>query len=316
MERPPSTTIRIGLDLGGTKIASVALSLEGAELASDRRPTPRGDYEATVAALADMAWSAMRDAGADADACTIGVGIPGSIHEPSGLVQNANSHWLNGRPLRDDLRAALGQDVRLANDANCFAVSEAVDGAGAGKRIVFGVILGTGAGAGLVIDRAPLVGVNGIGSEWGLNALPWPTRDELDRPMPSDAFRDGCIDAWCSGTGLARDFERAAGRTLRGPELVAAAESGEEEAEAALRRYESRVARALAMAVNLIDPDVIILGGGMGRVARLYDNIPRLWRENEWIASRTIETPVVPPVHGDDSGKRGAAWLWLDEARS
>jgi fructokinase len=301
--------MRIGLDLGGTKIAAVALDEAGGELFAVRVPTPRDDYPGTldaIAALVHQAESATGQTG------TVGLGIPGSICPHTGLVKNANSDWLNGQPLLEDLQSALARPVRIANDANCFAVSEAVDGAGKGHRIVFGVILGTGAGAGLVIDRAVPEGPNGIGSEWGLNPLPWPTHDELDHPPFREAGRMGCIDGWVSGTGLQRDFARASGRDMRAPQVIAAAEDGDEQAEAALQRYEHRLARSLAVAINLFDPGVIILGGGMGKAERLYTNVPRLLNENDWVVSSPVRTPIVPPVHGDDSGKRGAAWLWLD----
>ncbi|MEM7623664.1 MAG: ROK family protein, partial [Planctomycetota bacterium] len=213
--------------------------------------------------------------------------------------------------LAGDLEDACDAEVMLANDANCFATSEAMDGAGAGARIVFGCILGTGCGGGICIDRTPHAGRNGIGSELGLNPLPWPDADEQRDPMPSGAFRDGVIDAWCSGTGLAKEHARSTGDTVDAAEVFARASKGDAAAEHSVARYESRLARSLALVVNMIDPDIIVLGGGVSKAARIYDAIPRLWAENpSWIAGGVCDTPVLPAVHGDDSGKRGAAWLW------
>ncbi len=276
--------MRIGIDLGGTKIEGIALDAVGHTLLRRRVATPRGDYAATVAAIATLAQSIEADLGACG---TVGVGIPGSTSRPTGLIRNANSTWLNGRPLQHDLQAALGREVRLANDANCFALSEATDGAAAGARVVFGVILGTGVGAGIVIGGRVLDGASGIAGEWGHNPLPWPTSE--DRPSRACwcGQRD-CIEAWLCGPALERDGGTAD--------------------EAALARYEARLARALAGVINLLDPDVIVLGGGGSNLDRLYENVPRRWGAH--VFSDYVATRLVKHAHGDSSGVRGAAWLW------
>jgi len=238
---------------------------------------------------------------------TVGVGMPGALSPATGLVKNANSTWLIGRPLDRDLRALLGRPVRFANDANCFALSEAVDGAARGARVVFGVIVGTGTGGGVVVDRKVLTGPNAIAGEWGHNPLPWPREDEWPGP---DCYcgKTGCIETFLSGPGLARDYRSATGEAILGPEVVARAERGEEAAQAALERYEDRMARALAVVLNILDPDVVVLGGGVSQVARLYETVPPRWQR--WAFSDRVDTPLRPPVHGDASGVRGAAWLW------
>lgn len=296
--------MRIGVDLGGTKIEAIALDEEGRELARRRVATPRGDYPGTLDAIAELVTaleSGLRQRG------TVGVGIPGALSPASGLVKNGNSTWINGRPLDRDLTARLGRPVRLANDANCFALSEATDGAAAGRRVVFGVILGTGCGGGLVVDGKVHTGPNAIAGEWGHNPLPWPEPGEWPGARCS-CGRTGCIEAYVAGPGLARDFEEASGERATAPEIVARAAAGDAAAEAALVRYEGRLARALAALVNVLDPDVIVLGGGLSNVQRLYTNVPRLWQR--WGFSDRLDTPLVPPVHGDSSGVRGAAWLW------
>jgi fructokinase len=296
--------MRIGIDLGGTKIEGIALGGDGRELARSRRPTPRNDYPATVRAIVDLVAALEAAAGARG---TVGIGMPGAISPATGRVKNANSTWLNGQPLREDLEAALGREVRLANDANCFALSEATDGAGAGAAVVFGVIVGTGTGGGIVVDGRVLTGPNAIAGEWGHNPLPWPRDEERPGP-PCYCGQTGCIETFLSGPGLARDHEQATGLRLDAPDIVARAEAGEAAATATLERYAARMARALASVINVLDPDVIVLGGGLSNVARLYHRVPALW--GRWVFSDRVETRLVPPAHGDASGVRGAAWLW------
>jgi len=296
--------MRIGVDLGGTKIEAVALDEAGDLLARRRVPTPRDDYPATLDAIAGLVRDLEVETGGRG---TVGVGMPGALSPATGLVKNANSTWLNGRDLDRDLSSLLARPVRFANDANCFALSEAVDGAGAGARVVFGVILGTGTGGGVVVERKPLTGPNAIAGEWGHNPLPWPRSGEW--PGPSCyCGKTGCVETFLSGPGLARDYREATGASLEAPEVVARAGRGEREAALALERYEERMARALAVVLNILDPDVVVLGGGMSQNARLYGNVPRRWQE--WAFSDRVTTPLRPPVHGDSSGVRGAAWLW------
>jgi fructokinase len=295
--------VRIGIDLGGTKIEGVALSDDGQEVARQRVATPRGDYDATVEAIRGLVAHLEGEAGARA---SVGIGMPGAISPATGLVKNANSTWLIGHPLHEDLACVLGRPVRVANDANCFALSEATDGAAAGAEIVFGVILGTGTGGGVVVRGHVLTGPNAVAGEWGHNGLPWP--DESEWPgEPCYCGRRGCIETFLSGPALARDYAAASGRRLDGPAIVAAAES-DPDALAAVIRYEGRLAKALASVINVLDPDVIVLGGGLSRVARWYANVPRLW--GEWVFSDRVDTRLVPPRFGDASGVRGAAWLW------
>ena len=273
---------RVGIDLGGTKIEGAVLGGDGTIRRRKRVPTPRDDYDGTLAAVASLVAELDPE-----QAGTVGMGIPGTISPATGLVKNANSTWLNGRRLQADVERALGRAVRLANDANCFALSEATDGAAAGAGVVFGVILGTGVGGGIVIHGAPVVGANAIAGEWGHNALPWPRDDE--HPGPACwCGKHGCLETFLSGPALARD--------------------GGPSSEEALSRYENRLARGLASVINLLDPDVIVLGGGVSNVERLYETVPRLW--GRWIFSDRADTRLVPPRHGDASGVRGAAWLW------
>ncbi len=288
---------RIGIDLGGTKIEAIALASDGTERFRQRVATPSGNYEATVRAIAELVRAADSVIGETAG---IGVGIPGAISPATGLIKNANSTCLIGHALDKDIAAAVGRPVRLANDADCFALSEAVDGAAADARIVFGAILGTGVGGGLVIDKRPVSGPNAITGEWGHNPLPWPTDDE--RPGPRCyCGRGGCIETFLSGPGLARDHGR--GWTA---ERIAA--SDDPSARAAMDRYVDRLARGLAHVVNILDPHVIVLGGGLSRVKRLYEDVPRLWSVG--VFSDAVATRLVPPRYGDSSGVRGAAWLW------
>jgi len=296
--------VRVGVDLGGTKIEAIALDGDGRTLVRRRVPTPRQDYGRTLDAIADLVRDVEREAG---EPGTVGVGIPGALSPATGLVKNANSTWLIGRPFDRDLAARLGRPVRVANDADCFALSEARDGAGAGARVVFGAILGTGCGGGIVVEGKVLTGPNAVAGEWGHNPLPWP--DDGERPgQPCYCGKRGCIETFLSGTGLARDFRESSGESLPGEQIVARALAGDAAADAALARYEGRLARALAALVNVLDPDVVVLGGGISNVSRLYGNVPPLL--GRWVFSDRVDTRLLPPAHGDSSGVRGAAWLW------
>lgn len=296
--------MRIGIDLGGTKIEGIALAGDGSEQGRARINAPRGDYRKTLEAIAGLVDTV--DPGGDRRN-PIGIGIPGTMSPATGLVKNANSTWLIGHPLDADLAALTGREVRVANDANCFAVSEASDGAAAGADIVFGAILGTGAGGGIVVDGKILTGANAVAGEWGHTPLPWPNADEYPG-VECFCGRRGCLETFISGTGFARDYAAATGRTDAAPQIVALAEQGDADAEAALARYEDRLARAFAVIVNIVDPDVIVLGGGMSNIARLYDTVPQLMAH--YTFSDALVTRIVPPRHGDASGVRGAAWLW------
>ncbi len=296
--------MRYGIDLGGTKIELLALAADGQEAWRRRIPSPQGDYGRTLDALAGLVEAADSALGSRG---TVGVGIPGAVSPITGLIKNANSTWLIGHALDRDLTARLGRPVRLQNDANCFALSEATDGAAAGAGVVFGAILGTGAGGGFVVDGRVLGGRNAIAGEWGHNPLPWPRDDE--RPgAPCYCGQSGCIETFVSGTGLARDHRAVTGEALDGPAIVAAAEAGDAAAEASLCRLEERLARSLASIINAIDPDAIVLGGGLSKVARFYSTLPPLLPA--WVFSDVCTTPILPPKHGDASGVRGAAWLW------
>lgn len=296
--------MRIGLDLGGTKIEGVALDEDGAQLARRRVATPRHDYDETLRAMAGLVRDLEAETGRRG---TVGVGMPGALSPATGLVKNANSTWLIGQPLDHDLSGLLERPVRFANDANCFALSEAVDGAGAGARVVFGVIVGTGTGGGVVVERRVLTGPNAIAGEWGHNPLPWPREGEWPGP-PCYCGKMGCVETFLSGPGMARDHLAATGEPFAAPEIAAHAERGDAAATATLARYEERMARALAVVLNVLDPDVVVLGGGMSQIARLYESVPRLWQQ--WAFSDRVDTVLRPPVHGDSSGVRGAAWLW------
>ncbi len=305
--------MRIGIDLGGTKIEAVALARGGAELARLRRSTPRlaneiQNYHAIAAAVAGMVEEIERKTG---ERGSVGLGIPGTISPATGLVKNANTVCLNGRPLDRDLAAALGRPVRLANDANCFALSEASDGGGAGAPIVFGVILGTGVGGGVVISGHVLVGVNAVAGEWGHNPLPWPNAGEIAGGRYCRRCycgQDGCIETYLSGPGMAADHRAVTGQEIDAPGIASLAGAGDQAALATLDRYADRLARSLATVVNLLDPDVIVLGGGMSKLSFLYQAVPQRW--GRYILSDRIDTRLVPPRHGDSSGVRGAAWLW------
>jgi fructokinase len=280
------------------------LDPDGTERIRRRIAAPRDDYGGTVRAVAGLVADLEAGIGEPA---TVGVGTPGAVSPATGLMKNANSTWLIGKPLERDLSRALGRPVRLANDANCFALSEAVDGAGAGARVVFGVIAGTGTGGGIVVDGRVLVGPNAVAGEWGHNPLPWPEPEEHPGPR-CYCGRHGCIETWLSGPGLERDHAQHAGSRSPSPEIVRRAEAGEPAAAASLDRYLDRMARALASVINVLDPDVIVLGGGMSNVAAVYREVPRRW--GPFVFSDTAATPLRPPVHGDTSGVRGAAWLW------
>ncbi|MEQ8666215.1 MAG: ROK family protein [Rhodospirillales bacterium] len=295
--------MRIGIDLGGTKIEGIAIDSHGAEHARRRIPTPAGDYAGTLEAIAGLVDALESDAGWDAKA-RVGVGIPGAVSPLTGRIKNANSTCLIGERLDRDLEQRLGRPVRLENDANCLIVSETADGAAAGAAVAFGVILGTGVGGGLAIHGRPHRGRNAIAGEWGHNALPRPLPEE--RPGPTCyCGKSGCIETFLSGPGLAAD---AGEGYPTGRDVADAAARGDEHAEAALRRYESRLARSLASVINVLDPDVIVLAGGLSRIGRLYETVPVLWQE--WVFSDQADTPLVPARHGDASGVRGAAWLW------
>ena len=343
--------MRIGVDLGGTKTEIICLHVEnGKELYRQRVPSPKGDYQATIKNIARMVELAEETVG---EIGSVGVGIPGTVSKITGKVKNANSTWLNGQAFDKDLSAALAREVRVENDANCFALSEAMDGAGANDDIVFGVIIGTGCGAGIVINRKTVSGINGIGGEWGHNALPFPlvqTKKPEDHHKlfdqgidPADIVnpiyrkngqpdyfvqenvaheypgpqcycgKRGCLETWISGTGFKNDYHRVTRKQATTHDIIAMAQKGDGEALATLDRYVDRLARGLANVINIIDPDVVILGGGMGNVKQLYDMVPRVW--GKYIFSDTVDTRLVAPRYGDSSGVRGAAWLWNNDQR-
>ena len=294
--------MRIGIDLGGSKIEAIALKASGDTAYRTRIDTPSGGYEAVIEAIVGLVAEVERETAAQSQ---IGVGTPGTISPASGLMKNANSTWLNGRPFDRDLAAALGRPVRISNDANCFALSEAVDGAAAGAAVVFGVILGTGVGGGIVVNGRVIEGPNSITGEWGHNPLPWAGAQELPG-SPCYCGKHGCIETFLSGPGLARDFSVAAGSAAQ--EVAALAEQGHPGAERVLQRYEDRLARALAQVINILDPEVIVMGGGVSNMRRLYRNVPRIW--HRYVFSDRVATKLTPARHGDASGVRGAAWLW------
>ena len=295
--------IRLGIDLGGTKTEIIALGVDGRELLRRRVETPKEDYGGILETVARLVRDAETELG---DRGSVGVGTPGSISRATGLLRGSNSVCLNGKPIKADLEALLGREVRITNDANCFALSEATDGAAAGAEVVFGVILGTGVGGGIVVRGRVLTGPNAIAGEWGHNPLPWPKDDE--RPgYPCFAGHSGCIETFLSGPGIERDHLRANGEALTSHDIGARAAIGDAACEATLRRYEERLARALAHVINILDPDVIVLGGGMSNVQRLYVNVPALWGPR--VFSDRVDTRLVRHKYGDSSGVRGAAWL-------
>jgi len=296
--------LRIGVDIGGTKIEAAALDAGGRIVARRRTATPAGDYAATIAAVRGLVSELETALG---ETGTVGIGMPGAISPATGLIKNANSTCLNGKPFDQDLAEALGRPLRFANDANCFALSEAVDGAAQGAAVVFGVILGTGVGGGIVVERRLLTGRNAIAGEWGHSPLPWP--EDSERPGPACyCGRRGCLESYLSGPGLAADHRLVTGMPLDAAAIARQAAAGDPDAAASLTRYEDRLARGLAVVINLLDPDVIVLGGGLGQIERLYANVPRRW--GAYVFSDTVATRLVPPRHGDSSGVRGAAWLW------
>jgi len=298
--------VRIGIDLGGTKTEIIALGEQGEELFRHRQATPR-DYWQTIELIASLVDLTEKETGQRG---TVGMGIPGSISPYTGVVKNANSTWLNGKPFDKDLSQRLNREVRLANDANCLAVSEAVDGAAAGAQTVFAVIIGTGCGSGVALNGHAHIGGNGTAGEWGHNPLPWMDEDELRyrTEVPCYCGKQGCIETFISGTGFATDYQRLSGNALRGHEIMRLVDEQDAVAELAISRYELRLAKSLAHVVNILDPDVIVLGGGMSNVERLYQTVPVLLRN--WVFGGECETPIRKALHGDSSGVRGAAWLW------
>ncbi|WP_216847108.1 fructokinase [Granulicella sp. L60] len=298
------TEIRIGIDLGGTKIEALAIDDQGGELARHRIPTPQNDYEATIQAMVGLVHRLEQETG---KVGSVGAGIPGSISGVTGLVKNSNSTWLNGRPLDRDLTSALHREVRIANDANCLAVSEATDGAAAGKHVVYGLILGTGCGGGVAIDSRVHTGPNSVAGEWGHNPLPWPKPEETPGPA-CYCGKYGCMEKWVSGTGIALDYKNVTGRTLTTREIVVEFERGEQEATACIRRFEDRLARGLAQVINTLDPDMIVIGGGVSGVQSIYESLPK--KLPLYVFGGEFSTPIQPARYGDSSGVRGAAWLW------
>lgn len=328
-------TLRLGIDFGGTKTEIIGLDAHnGKELYRKRIPTARNDYPKTLKSFKGLIDEAETNLGMTG---TIGMGIPGSISRDTGTVKNSNSVWMNGKPLKEDLEKMMGREIRMQNDANCFAVSEATDGAAQGADVVFGVIIGTGCGGGVVINGKPIMGINGIGGEWGHNPLPNPRtyvpegthvqkfegllneqnpyshithdKDWNETPGPTCfCGRNGCQELWLSGTGFKLDYKRVTGEELSTHDVITNARKGEPKAVAALERYVDRLARALGGVINLLDPDVIVLGGGMSNVAALYEEVPKIW--GKYIFSDFVHTKLRSPIHGDSSGVRGAAWLW------
>lgn len=303
MARYALRVMRIGIDLGGTKIAGAVLSDDGSLLARRRTPTP-AEYPVTLQTLTTMVTELEAEAGGR---CSVGIGVPGAKSPHSGLMKNANNAGLNGQSFDDDLAAALGRPIRMANDADCFALSEAVDGAGADHDVVFGVIIGTGTGGGIVVGKKLLQGVNAITGEWGHNPLPWPSPSEVPGPA-CYCGRNGCIERYLSGTGLQEDHAMVAGERLAGSDIIARASAGETACQATVDRYVDRMARALASIINVLDPGVIVLGGGVSKTDALYTLVPQRWAN--YIYSDHVATKLACHAHGDDSGLRGAAWLW------
>ncbi len=302
--------LRLGVDLGGTKIEIIALDGSGQEQLRERVPTPQGDYKATVAAVAGLVEHIENTLG---ERGSVGLGIPGAESADSGLIKNANSTCLIGQPLRRDLQTLLQRAIRIDNDANCFALSEAIDGAGKEADLVFGVILGTGVGGGIVVRKQVLTGANHIAGEWGHNPLPYPEEDSLPPPR-CYCGRQGCVESWLSGPGFAADHTRHTAETLSSPTIVERAAQGNAACESTLQRYERRLAKSLAQVINLLDPQVIVLGGGLSNIERLYTNVPALW--GKFIFSDQVRTQLRRHNFGDSSGVRGAAWLWNDTAES
>lgn len=296
--------MRIGVDLGGTKIEAVVMDDQGGIVMRQRVPTPRGDYQATLDTVVGLVAYLEGVLGVRA---SVGVGAPGGVSSVTGRIKNSNSVCLNDQPLQQDLEQLLGRSIRVANDANCLALSEAMDGAGVGAEVVFGVIVGTGTGAGIVVGGRLLAGANAIAGEWGHNPLPWPEDDERPGP-PCYCGKHGCIETFLSGPGLADEHWRRTGRRDTAEGIVAAAQAGDAAAQRTMERYEDRMARGLASVINVLDPQVIVLGGGVSNIARLYDNVPARWAR--YVFSDQVNTRLLRARHGDSSGVRGAAWLW------
>jgi fructokinase len=296
------STLQLGIDLGGSKIELIALDHSGQSLLRQRVPTPKDDYEAILDAITQLVLSAEKQLDAKG---TVGIGTPGSLSRVDGCLRNSNSTCLNGRPMLQDLKARLQRPIALSNDANCFALSEATDGSGADAGVVFAVIIGTGTGAGIVVNHQVLQGPNGIAGEWGHNPLPWPKDEE--RPGPTCyCGKQGCIETFLSGPGMQNDYATMTGNLLSAKAIVAQAASGDRDSERVLLRYEDRMARSLAHVINIVDPDTIVLGGGMSNIERLYQNVPRLW--GQYVFSDHVDTRLVAAKYGDSSGVRGAAW--------
>jgi len=295
--------MKIGIDLGGTKIEIIALADDGKELLRRRKPTPQGDYPGILEVIVQLVNESEAELG---EQCSIGIGTPGALSRATGLLKNSNSVALNGKPILNDLEEKLQRKIKMSNDANCFALSEAVDGAAAGAEVVFGVILGTGVGAGVVVNRYVLTGPNAIAGEWGHNPLPWPDAEELPGPA-CYCGKHGCIETFLSGPGMMKLYHQKTGTKLNSAEIVQRAEQGEIDCERTMQTYEHRLARGLAHVINILDPDVIVLGGGMSNIVRLYENVPRMW--GNWVFSDRVDTRLVKNKYGDSSGVRGAAWL-------
>jgi len=295
--------MKLGIDLGGTKIEIIALDDTGVELLRHRVPTPQGDYSSTLKLITDLVNHAESELGQQG---SVGIGTPGSISKVTGLLKNSNSLQLNGKPILQDLELLLKRQIKICNDANCFALSEAKDGAASGAEVVFGVIIGTGTGAGIVVNGQVLTGPNGIAGEWGHNALPWPREDELPGPE-CYCGKKGCIETFLSGPGMSKLHQHATGDSLSPEEIAVKADAGSEVCELSMQRYEHRLARSLAHVINIVDPHVIVLGGGVSNLERLYINVPKLW--SRWIFSDRVDTKLVKHRFGDSSGVRGAAWL-------
>jgi fructokinase len=296
--------MRLGIDLGGTKIEIVALDPDGRELIRRRIATPQRDYRATIDAVTELVQSVENELQVRG---SVGIGTPGSISRATALLRGSNSVCLNGQPIQRDLEAALGREIRITNDANCFALSEASDGAGQGAAVVFGAILGTGVGGGIVVCGHVLDGPNAIAGEWGHNPLPWPRDDERPGAL-CFCGQHGCIETWVSARGIERDHLHVTGDRTTSIDIVARAAAGDAACEATIVRYEERLARSFAHLINILDPDVIVLGGGMSNLERLYATVPTLWAP--WVFSDRVDTRLVRNMHGDSSGVRGAAWLW------
>jgi len=296
--------MRLGIDLGGTKIEIIALDNDGETLLRKRIKTPQGDYKGTLQAIIDLIEYTEKHTGQKG---SVGIGTPGSISPMTGFMRNSNSTCLNGKPFVQDLQNQLQREIRISNDANCFALSEAVDGVAKGASVVFGVIIGTGVGGGIVINQQPLMGVNAIAGEWGHNPLPWATQDE-QQGYDCYCGQQGCIETFLSGTGLERHYQKETGQQHSAKEVVEMSEQGNAICSQLLSDYEERLAKALAHVINILDPDVIVLGGGMSNVNRLYENVPKKWEK--YVFSDVVMTRLVAAKYGDSSGVRGAAWLW------